>query len=163
MDGQLAINADGNPLYAGLGKDDSLWSAVVEKAWAEYRSNVIWGLDAGWTTSVWKAFDGTDTDKEWFGWFSDGDDVLNHINDALNDGKVATILTEMTGTLEDSDQLVNNHYYMVDSVDMDARTVNLVNPHGKGSSNYEITVCADDLYQDISYALGFGGVQTGKI
>ena len=112
---------------------------------------------------MWKAFDGTDTDKEWFGWFSDGDDVLNHINDALNDGKVATILTEMTGTLEDSDQLVNNHYYMVDSVDMDARTVNLVNPHGKGSSNYEITVCADDLYQDISYALGFGGVQTGKI
>lgn len=163
VDGQLAIDSNGNPLYAGLGENDSLWSAVVEKAWAEYRSNVIWGLDAGWTTSVWKAFDGTDTDKEWFGWFSDGDDVLNHINDALNDGKVATILTEMTGTLEDSDQLVNNHYYMVDSVDMDARTVNLVNPHGKGSSNYEITVCADDLYQDISYALGFGGVQTGKI
>ena len=162
VDGQLAVGSSGSLKYAGLGDDNSLWAAVVEKAWSEYRTDWGWGLNAGWTTSVWKAFDGTDTDKEWFGWFSDGDDVLNHINDALTDGKVATILTQFWGDLE-SDQLVTLHYYMVDSVNMSARTVNLVNPHGSGSSNYEITISADDLYEDISYAVGFGGVQTATI
>ena len=162
VDGQLAVDEDGNPKYAGLGDNNSLWSAVVEKAWSEYRHDWSWGLDAGWTTSVWEAFDGTDTDKESFGWFSDGDDVLSHIDDALDDGKVATILTDWYGSLE-SDQLVNCHYYMVDSVNMSDRTVNLVNPHGSGSDNYEITISADDLYSDISRAIGFGGVQTAMI
>jgi hypothetical protein len=170
VDGQLAIYDwsadDPNPIprYAGLGADDVLWPAIVEKAWSESRFDWPWGLDAGWTGSVWEAFDGTDTDVESFGWFSDGEDVLNHINDALNDGQVVTILTQWFDWQIDHDDLVKCHYYMVDSVNMADETITIFNPHGIDSDNeYEVTMSAEELYDDIFYGWGFGGVQTGTI
>jgi hypothetical protein len=170
VDGQLAVYDwsadDTNPIprYAGLGEDDVLWPAIVEKAWSESRFDWPWGLNAGWTGSVWEAFDGTDEAVESFGWFSDGTDVINHINDALNDGKVVTILTQWFDWQLDSDDLVKCHYYMVDSVNMADETITIVNPHGSSSSNpYEVTMSAEELYDDLFYGWSFGGVQTATI
>ena len=37
VDADLPVGPDGKPYYAGLGRDGSLWAAVVEKAWAFFR------------------------------------------------------------------------------------------------------------------------------
>lgn len=37
VDGDLPLNSTGNPYYAGLGREGSVWAAVIEKAWAFYR------------------------------------------------------------------------------------------------------------------------------
>ena len=38
VDSNLWKNADGNPMYADLGNQGSMWVAIVEKAWAIYRN-----------------------------------------------------------------------------------------------------------------------------
>ena len=40
VDGDLPVDADGHPYYAGLGRDGSIWGAVLEKAWAFFRKGV---------------------------------------------------------------------------------------------------------------------------
>ena len=53
---------------------------------------------------------------------------------------------------------------MVDSVNMADETITIVNPHGSDSENeYEVTLSAEELYDDLFYGWGFGGVQTGTI
>ena len=37
VDADLWVTSPGNPMYAGLGKENSIWVAVVEKAWAFFR------------------------------------------------------------------------------------------------------------------------------
>ena len=49
VDGDLPVDGSGNPYYAGLGRDGSIWAAVLEKAWAFFRrgqgtyASINWG------------------------------------------------------------------------------------------------------------------------
>ena len=63
VDGDLpaASLASTNTSYAGLGAQGSLWAAIVEKAYAHYRSgaNSYASLEGGWSVEVNRAFGST--------------------------------------------------------------------------------------------------------
>src|SRR4029079_16701818 len=63
VDGALpaASLASTNPSYAGLGAQGSLWAAIVEKAYAHYRTgaNSYASLEGGWSVEVNRAFGST--------------------------------------------------------------------------------------------------------
>lgn len=40
VDGDMPLDAAGDPFYAGLGRDGSIWAAVLEKAWAFFRKGL---------------------------------------------------------------------------------------------------------------------------
>jgi Ca2+-binding RTX toxin-like protein len=124
--------------FAGLGKDDSLWVALVEKAWATDKGNDYQNLES----AVFNPFSqvGTPfyplgqiggTDRNMYH-ISDGSSVLNNI---LAKGLAGTFCTKVNAA--DVERLVPSHCYAITSVGKDADgdgipdTVILYNPHGK--------------------------------
>lgn len=58
VDSDLPVNASNSPAYAQLGPENSMWVAVVEKAFAHYRTgaNTYASIESGWSIEVNRAF-----------------------------------------------------------------------------------------------------------
>jgi hypothetical protein len=130
VDGDLPTTSWGGMQYAELGKQDSLWVAIMEKAYACFRQGGVVNysdLDGGWMSEAFNDL-GYDNDQIWD--VSNGDDLLNQISDELAAGKAVTmaINTPYAGA-----PVIGSHAYTVVSVDTDAdghKTLVLRNPWG---------------------------------
>jgi hypothetical protein len=139
VDADLPTNSTGGLIYAGLGTGGSLWTAIMEKAWAFYRKN-----DSNWSSTGWGyhqdsygslgASSSSKLDVSW--WYktwNSSTDLWNHIKGQLDAGRAVTISTG-----EDPAHLVKTHVYSVDSVYIGTdgtRRLVLRNPHG-GANPY---------------------------
>lgn len=106
----------GQTAYAGLGNQDSLWVAIMEKAWTFVRQQT-WGnplgtyaaIEAGWMSETFNAL-GLNSSDRWFA--SDATSLMQQIQSDLQSGKAITYATK--GSVEGL--LVGNHAYTVDRV-----------------------------------------------
>ena len=156
VDGDLPTwSAAGSPRFAGLGTQSSVWTAIIEKAWAFYRENDSdWNsIAAGWMDEVFGAM-GVSTDtldvSWWYKLWNNSDDLWNYVNGQVNAGKAVTV-----GTHGDATTIVGTHAYMVESTYIAAdgsKHIVLRNPwgHNPGSSNAYIDITAGQLFNDIA-------------
>jgi len=116
--------------YANTGSQGSLWVAIMEKAYAFFRTGAgtYASIEAGWMSEVYSALGKTSTS-----YFSvaSGTELLNTMKAALEQGKSVTLGVK---TPTDGAPLIGDHAYMVDHVNVDntgnAVSVTLRNPWG---------------------------------
>jgi len=150
VDADLWTNSAGKPAYAGLGQQNTLWAAIVEKAWAFYRRN-IGSYDtidnhntAGISVFTALGVDFTKFDTETF---ANGAAYLSAIKTALDAGKgvwlgaVGGLSNDTPMRMDDPTTDENEstyrrgaHIYTVDAVLTDAAGnptgIRLYDPHG---------------------------------
>ena len=154
LDGDLPTNGSGSLVYAGLGTGNSLWTAIMEKAFAYYRhgdSNYA-SIEYGWMDEGYSAMGvGTNTLNVdgWYKLWNNSNNLWDYVNGELAAGKAVTI-----GTPGGSPDLVGGHAYMVDRVYVDGygtRRVVLRNPWGAaGSPAAYVDISASQFYNSIS-------------
>jgi hypothetical protein len=153
VDGDLPTNSGGSLINAGLGTGNSLWVAIMEKAWAFYRKG-----DSDWNSTGWGWMDeafsamgvGTNTLNVdgWYKFWNNANNLWDYVCGELAAGKATTI-----GTNGDATALVGSHAYMVESVYIDGygvRRVVLRNPWGSaGAPGAYVTISAQQLFDSI--------------
>lgn len=155
VDGDLPTDGYGNLVYAGLGTGNSLWTAIMEKAWAYYRHNDgdYHSIEGGWMDEAFSAM-GVSTQTQdvdfWYKLWNNSDDLWNYVNGELAAGKAVTI-----GTPGGSPNLIGSHAYMVDRTYIDGygtKHVVLRNPWGPNNTggNPYVDITAAQLYNSIS-------------
>jgi Ca2+-binding RTX toxin-like protein len=155
VDGDLPTSNTGNLVYAGLGTEDSMWVAIMEKAWAFYRAyDGDWlSIEYGSSGSVFNALGiigstllSVDSDYKAT---HDADDLWNYLLGELNAGKAV-----VAGTPDNSPDLVDQHAYTVHSVLIDLsgqHWVCLRNPWGSaGSPNAYVYLTATQFYNSVN-------------
>jgi Ca2+-binding RTX toxin-like protein len=154
VDGDLPTNGAGSLSYAGLGLGNSVWTAVMEKAFAYYRhgDSDYSSIEGGWMDEGYSAMGvGTSTldVNGWYKFWNNSNDLWNYVNGELAAGKAVTI-----GTPGGSPDLVGSHAYMVDRVYTDGwgtKHVVLRNPWGNaGNPGAYVDITASQLYNSIS-------------
>jgi hypothetical protein len=117
VDNDFATNPGGTLRYAGFGRQNSLWVAVLEKAWAFFRRNegTYASTAFGWMSEAFTAL-GTSSTDLWSA--STGKALLTHIQAQLTDGKAVTFAT--IPTIPVGCPVIGNHAYMVVGVNFDA-------------------------------------------
>ncbi len=155
VDNELPTSSKNNPSYADLGKDGSLWVAVVEKAYAEYQTdeNSYSSLAGGNAIDVYKAF-GASVSGRSLGYYSSATSLANAILTQWSAGNAVSVGIEDAGS---GVPLVGNHMYAVYSVQTNAAgkvtSITLRNPWGvdgggnkDGSSDGLVTVTPAQLF-----------------
>ena len=168
VDGDLPVGSWGGTFYAALGSQDSIWAAVMEKAYACFRASegatsyvsTYENLDGGWmdeafsdlgykSTAVWSATDGTA--------------LLNQIKTQVDAGKAVTLATE---TAAGGAPVIASHAYSVVAVDTDdtgSATLLLRNPWGVDGAGSD---GANDGYVRLTAAQAYAcwwGVMTANV
>jgi len=171
VDGDLPVFSDGFPAYEDLGNDDSLWPAIVEKAYAYFRKN------AGTYDSIQAGSAGNALFGLLPGAFTDmgvsnttisplpfmQDTILQQLRTAVNSGKAVTAGTPLLAGL-DGTPVFGSHEYVVNNFFVNAAgkitSVKLYNPHGVdfGGNNAGdlqpfdgfLTISADRFYANFS-------------
>jgi hypothetical protein len=152
VDGMLPVYSGGTQLaYDQLGAQHSLWGAVIEKAFAEFRGatadyNAIGG---GWMSEVYSDF-GVSSSSVWSA--TSASSLWTELQQFLAAGKSVTYACENAPA---GANLVGDHAYMVSAVGVNAQgvqTVTLYNPWGM-----YVTVTAQQLLD------GMWGVMTANV
>jgi hypothetical protein len=153
LDADLPTNGAGGLVYARLGTGGSIWTALMEKAWAYYRHNDsdYNSTEYGWMDEAFSAM-GVSTSTQdvdwWYKLWNNANDLWSYVAGQLGAGKAVTI-----GTPDGSPDLIGSHAYMVDSVYTDwtgTRHVVLRNPHGPSGAFGYVDLTASQLYNSIS-------------
>jgi Ca2+-binding RTX toxin-like protein len=155
VDGDLPTNNSGNLVYAGLGTENSLWAAIMEKAWAFYRnydgdylsieygsSGTVFGA-LGIVGSTLTSVDATYKASNTAG------DLWSYVVTELAAGKAM-----VAGTPDGSPNLVGNHAYTIHSAYMDlsgTQWVCLRNPWGAaGDAGAYVYLTASQFYNSVN-------------
>jgi hypothetical protein len=121
VDGDLPTQASWSTdqTYAGLGRDGSLWVAIVEKAYAQHRTgaNTYGSLGWGDPADALRAYNLTSVGENYFAPSTSGTAVANDIYNHWNAYQSCSICT---GTVPSGSPLVASHCYSVVSVSRDA-------------------------------------------
>jgi hypothetical protein len=154
----VATSSSTAPVYAALGLQNSMWVAVVEKAYAHYRTgaNSYASIEGGWSVDVNRAFGATSTGDRGISSYSSAAALANEIFNRWNNYEAVTI-GFAGGTIAAGAPLINYHMYTVYSVTRNSSgvvtSITLRNPwgyDGAGSDgNYWdgfVTVTPDQLY-----------------
>ncbi|HEX8916005.1 MAG TPA: C2 family cysteine protease [Humisphaera sp.] len=147
VDADLPTTAGGNLAYAGFGTDGSLWVALMEKAWAAFRSPAASypSIDGGWMDESYKAIGMTPATTM----SGTGQALLAAMNAALADGKSVTFAVANPPA---GSNLIGYHAYQVDRVNVgtDGKpvSVRLRNPWGVDA--YASTDGLNDGYVTVS-------------
>lgn len=148
VDGDLATWSNGSLAYANTGAQSSTWVAIIEKAFAAFRTNVnsYASLNGGWMSEVYSALG--KTSQNTFA-VSTGAQLLTVIKDALAAGKSVTYAANEP---TDGAPLIGSHAYSVERVNVDANgnavSVTFRNPWGvdgkgnDGANDGYVTVTA---------------------
>lgn len=158
LDADLPVTGDARlPVYAGLGREGALWAAIVEKAFAFFRTGAgTYGSidNGGWFDEALVPLGVTDATDRWLAEFDSPRAVIDRIAAELADGRVVTV-----GTNDDLDAarspLVGGHAYtvvrVVAAADGDRRVL-VRNPWGTdggaardGSDDGYLTLTAEQL------------------
>jgi hypothetical protein len=157
VDGELSVSGS-NLVYADKGHDESIWVAIMEKAYTHHRTgaDTYDSLNGGWMSEAFADI-GSSSTELWS--VSNAQDLLNHMNDQLALGKAVTYAA-LPGA---ASPLVGQHAYMVQSVNYgwvfngsffswQAVSVTLRNPWGTdgggndGSNDGYVTVSAAQAF-----------------
>ena len=146
VDAELPVDGSGNLRNAGAGIDDSIWVAVMEKAYASYRTgaNTYASLNGGWANDVWNALGASSTARISYATGSEAA-AANYISNKMAAGN--TVAVSINNAPAGSG-LVSQHVYMVDAVDTVLRRITLRNPWGtagSGANNNTITVALSSV------------------
>lgn len=150
VDNQLPTYASGEPAFAQLGQDDSIWVAVMEKAFAMFRDNAdsYANLSGGWMNEVYSDLGLSSTDT----YPDSASDLISLIQSDLAQGEAVTIATLQVPA---GIPIVSDHAYSVDSVPTDdtgaATGLTLRNPWGEAgmglpANDGYLTVTADQAF-----------------
>jgi hypothetical protein len=157
VDADLPVWSDGQLAYAGLGKDNCMWVAVMEKAYADFRTHAhsYESIDGGWMSDAFGAlglparsiFAAASTKM-----------LMNLISTAVRTKHFATFATG--DAITDGAPLIADHAYEIDSVNYDAKhaavSVRLRNPWGvdgvgnDGNNDGYVTITAAQALHDMS-------------
>ena len=163
VDADLPTAAWGGMQYADLGKQDSLWVAIMEKAYACYRDGGLASysdLDGGWMDEAFSDL-GHDSTQIWDA--TNGDDLLGRIAAELDAGKAVTLAIY---TPNNGAPVIASHAYTVVSVDTDSqghKTLVLRNPWGIDGAGHD---GLDDGYvrlTPLQAFTSFWGVISGNV
>jgi hypothetical protein len=158
VDNELAtynaqLGATSNNLrYASLGAENSMWVAVVEKAFANYRkgANSYASLNGGWSVEVNQAFRSTSAGAKNIRSYSNATALANDIANRFNTNQAVTI--GFVGALSGNVPLIANHMYTVASIQRNSAgaitSITLRNPHGNNTSQFTtfVTLTAAQLF-----------------
>jgi hypothetical protein len=155
VDAQLPAYSDGQPIFAQLGADNSLWVAIMEKAFAVYRDGAdsYANISSGWMSEVYSDF-GLSSESDYAAFDSSQAEYMDTIQEDLLLGQVVTaaVIDVPSGA-----PLIADHAYSVVSVtvvDGAVTAVTLRNPWG--------TVGVDGLtnggYVTITAAQAYAGL-----
>lgn len=140
VDADLPVGSFGDMAYAALGAQQSLWVALMEKAYAMFRTGAgtYASIGGGWMTEVFDALDAPST-TIWLDTTITPGDVLAHLKVELDAGAA---VTWATWKIPSGVPLVGLHAYAVESVALDAVgiavSVTLRNPWGyDGGGNHD--------------------------
>ena len=115
VDGDLPVWSWGKPAYASLGAENSLWVAVLEKAWAFFRYETASynSIEAGWMSEIYDAF-GIRQDTN----FSVITEqlLMEQMQADLLAGKSVTLATR---NVPENSPLIDQHAYTVLSTELD--------------------------------------------
>jgi hypothetical protein len=149
VDGDLPTTSWGALQYANAGRDNSLWVAVMEKAYACFRFGSLASytdLDGGWMSEAFDAL-GYTSHAIWRA--DNAQDLLSQMADELQQGKAVTVAILNPAR---NSPLIGSHAYDVVSADTTAGTLVLRNPWGidgvgnDGHDDGYVTVTADQMY-----------------
>jgi hypothetical protein len=136
VDNELPTFTDVDTLpYAGLGAQDSMWVAVVEKAYALFRTGAgtYQSIESGWMGEAYSAL-GLSSTSSYYS--SSASSLLNAMDRDLRAGKSVTFAV---GTPDEDSNLVGYHAYTVVEVVKNAKGVpteiRLRNPWGNMDGN----------------------------
>ena len=161
VDSNFATWGGGSMAYANFGKGGSLWVAVIEKAFAEYRwstGNATSGynyasyaaIDGGWMDESYTALGCKNTEL----WGNTAAALINQINSALTAGQSVTFAV---GNPPSGANLIGDHAYTVDHLNKDAKgnviSVTVRNPWGV--DGYTSTDGVNDGYVTVTVAQFF--------
>lgn len=119
IDNDLPSWSEGQPVYAKLGADQSMWVAVIEKGWAFFRYGVGTYSSTGWG-NPYEAFTLLGSPNVNFYWpQTSGSQFLNYIQGQLAAGMAVTVLTP--GSVPAGIPLIGSHAYTVIGVLFDAQ------------------------------------------
>jgi hypothetical protein len=170
VDGDLpaASLASANPSYAGLGAEGSLWAAIVEKAYAHYRTgaNTYASLEGGWSVEVNRAFGAAATTNNTISSYSSATALGNAMYSAWLGYNAVTI--GFTGIPGGNPGIIDDHMYTVVSFTRNAAGnvthVTLRNPWGWDGVNFDansndalVTIPVGTLYASV------GRVNWGRV
>lgn len=113
------------PLYAGLGRSQSTWVALLEKAFAfhRYGSGTYASLDGGWMSEVYrKAFNGSTSSRT----FNNSSAMLSWLQGELAAGRSITAGTYGSPTA--GSRLIGGHAYSIVGI-VDAEGVTYLRVH----------------------------------
>lgn len=136
VDAELPTDHSGALAYARLGKQSSLWVALMEKAFAFFRTGegTYQSIDGGWMHEAFLDLGMTPMDDASFG---SATALLDTIGGELSAGEAVTYAVQQAPA---GSPLLSDHAYMVDSVVKDAKGnatgLRLRNPWGTPSAGY---------------------------
>jgi hypothetical protein len=157
VDADLPTWSDGQLAYAGLGKDDCTWVAVMEKAYAEFRTHAhsYASIDGGWMSDAFGAL-GLPSKSIFTSTSSTA--LMNLITAAVKTKQFATFATG--DAITDGAPLIADHAYEIDGVNFDAKghavSLRLRNPWGvdgvgnDGNNDGYVTITAAQALHDMS-------------
>jgi hypothetical protein len=124
-----------NPAYANFGAEGSMWVAIVEKAYAHYRTgaNSFASLEGGWSIHVNQAFGSTSAGERSISSYGNATAMANDIYARWNSYQAVTV-GFAGGSIASGARLVNGHMYTVWSVSRNSAgqvtSITLRNPWG---------------------------------
>jgi hypothetical protein len=156
IDAELPITSWGALAFDGAGTGNDIWAALLEKAYAYYRSDAgsYASINAGYMSD---AFTAMGLKNESIYSASSATSLLQQLQSLLNAGDAVTY-----ATASDMGNLIGGHAYTVEGVTTDAQGnitgLELRNPWGitgagtnPNGSPY-VTVTAAEAYEDFSFA-----------
>lgn len=160
VDDDLATFANSTtPAYADLGAQNSLWVAIMEKAFAYFRTgeSTYASLDAGWMSEAFRAL-GSKSSSLWKNTgLNSAVALAKELETLVASGKSVTLAIS---SVPDGQALIGNHAYTVDGVIPNAdgsTSVRLRNPWGYDGAGDD---GADDGYVIISSTSLFSAFST---
>jgi hypothetical protein len=135
-------------IYAGLGVEDSLWVALVEKAYTHYRTgaNTYASIEGGLGNEALAGLNASNVGYDYTANYTSGQAVLDEVASLLDVGKAVTfdVLAVAPGA-----PVVGNHTYTAVGVNRDATgnviSVTLRNPWGPSGADACVTLTGAEL------------------
>ena len=101
VDADLSTNGAASwiPTYAGLGVENSLWAAVIEKAYTHFRSgdNTYASIASGLGVEALPGLNATSVNDKYFATYASGRAILDDIDSKLNAGRAITCGFDVVG------------------------------------------------------------------
>jgi Ca2+-binding RTX toxin-like protein len=113
---------DKTPTYAKLGGGNSMWVAVMEKAFTFFRRNegTYSSINSGWMSEAYLGLGSSSVSET-----SDGSNILNWLRGELNAGKAVTFATKDMA-IPAGCPCVGSHAYMVERVNTQTLSIPLI-------------------------------------